>query len=68
MKKSEKVKIRSMTVDQIKKIVGEKRDNLLKYASGVLDKNNKNRKKVWSTRKELALLLTILKEKEMEGK
>ena len=66
MKKSELNKLRGKTVKELEDVLGKNRNKLeLDYAKNIAGKGGKNLKTGKNLRKDIAQILTILREKEI---
>ena len=65
MKKKELVSLRSKTITELTKMVIEKRVDVATSYAKIKAGHEKNVKKAFNLRKELAQILTILREKEI---
>ena len=64
MKKQEKAKIRQQTQNEITKLLTKKRAELLKAI--VVEHEEKDKNKVKNLQREIAFLLTIMREKQIK--
>lgn len=72
MKKKEFKELKTKKVAELLKEVSEKKNEVTKYLSGMYAGREKNLKKAKSLRRDIAQILTVVKEKEVteekEGK
>jgi large subunit ribosomal protein L29 len=64
MKKIQEIK--DMNAEQLKKLVDEKRTQAVKLRFDITSKQIKNHRQYRTVKKDIAKILTILKEKEIE--
>lgn len=65
MKKKELALLRSKELSELAKTVSEKKLSLDKFGLDSKDVSNKNLKKGWILRREVAQILTLIREKEI---
>lgn len=65
MKKKDLMKLRERKLEDLKSLADKTRDELIKIGLNLAAKREKNLKMVKSQRRELAQILTIIKEKEI---
>jgi len=65
MKTKEKKELFTKTIQELKNLLKEKRNELFSLRQELAQKKLKNTKSVFWKRKEIARILTILKEKEL---
>lgn len=65
MKTKEKKELFAKTIPELKNLLKEKRNELFLQKQELVQKKLKNTKSVFWKRKEIARILTILKEKEL---
>lgn len=67
MKTKNKKELSAKTIDELKKILSEKRDELFLARQDLSQNKLKNKRSIFWKRKEIAQILTEIREKEMEG-
>lgn len=65
MKKGELTELRSKDIDELKKLVADKRLELTKVMAEIKAGREKNLKKAKNLRREIARALTLIREKEL---
>ena len=65
MKTKEFGSLKTKEIKELKDLVSKKKLELIKNQVKILSGKEKNLKKIWGLRKEIAQVLTIIKEKEL---
>ncbi len=65
MKKKEQASVHNMTVEELRKAVGEARTKLTEFTVQKMTRQSKNVREGRFLRRKLAALLTVLREKEI---